>query len=552
MKLLIKNVEEIILFILIGLLVGILSHYFAEVVSILSSLLRGQIDYTKIGYVGNETAIKIVCALFILAVFVSVLILIFKIPRFHGPADVILASQDAKTPTDVRAGLLSGFVSFLSISGGAPVGQYGPLVHLSATFAAIVKKILFAKKLDRELLIGCSVAAAIASAFGAPIAGIVFSQEVILRNFSLKYFAPITISSSSSFIFTNYIFGNTSFLLFDAKVTLNPVLILIVILIGILGAIISLNYCRLLVFCNKFSGNLRIKGYVKPFLGATIISIIGMFIPQILGLSAETIDLIVQNKLELTVLIVVFFAKFLLTPISISLNLFGGIFSPALMLGLCFGGIIGIAVDYFVGLDSSLITLFAISGMGAVIAPTIGGPITAVLLILEMSENFSAATIGMMCIVVSSITFRAFSNSSFFEMQLVNRGFDIALGPQNFKLSRIIISEINRSDSCVLKKEMSNDQKIAEMHKGGYTEAYLIDDDNTFIQKVNIVNLLDPNAKVEGDDTCFEEKTTLLMAIDILQDFVGESIPIVDKNNCFIGAVTEGDIFSAFKNLTED
>ena len=115
------------------------------------------------------------------------------------------------------------------------------------------------------------------------------------------------------------------------------------------------------------------------------------------------------------------------------------------------GALVGsIFCDAF-GLGKELIPLFAICGLGAVVAPTIGGPIATVILILEMSQNFHASTVAMLCVVIAMSTFRLMSQSSFFEMQLLGRGFDLSVGMKNFQLSRILIGEIPRSECCVFR-----------------------------------------------------------------------------------------------------
>ncbi len=187
-------VNQIIIFSIIGSIVGILSHYFTEIAIFSAEFVRSSVDYQNIGFVGWDAATKISVALIAAAVLISVLVRLGKVDRFHGPADVILASIDEKSPIQIKAGILTGLVSSTSLCAGAPVGQYGPLVHLSATIASFLRRLENIGSINYRLLMGSSVSAAIASAFGAPIGGIIFSQEVILRNFSLKYFAPLAIS----------------------------------------------------------------------------------------------------------------------------------------------------------------------------------------------------------------------------------------------------------------------------------------------------------------------------------------------------------------------
>ncbi len=543
-------VNQIIIFSLIGSIVGICSHYFTEIAIFSAEFVRDSVDYQSIGFVGWNAAIKIAAALFIAALVISLLIRFSKIDRFHGPADVILASIDDKSPIKIKEGIISGLVSSTSLCAGAPVGQYGPLVHISATLASFLRRLENIGSINYRLLMGSSVSAAIASAFGAPIGGIIFSQEVILRNFSLKYFAPIAISSASSFITTNYLFGNENLINIEKTFNINPIYMMIVVIVGLLGGVAAYYYSKSLMTLNRAATGSGIPLQWRPFLGILPIILIGIFIPQVLGLGVETISNVLNNRLDVWILLAVLVAKFVLTPISISFGLFGGVFSPALFIGLALGALVGTVVSNIFSLGNDLVPLFAICGLGAVIAPTIGGPIATVILILEMSQNFHASTVAMLCVVVSMITFRLLSNSSFFEMQLLARGFDLSVGMKNFQLSLVNVGEIPRSECCSVLEGSHENVMISEMQGAGVTEGYVLDREGKLVRKVNLVNLLQSSDDPENDELVFFEDQNLLEAVELASDFVGESIPIVKRNGKFVGALTEGDLFQAVQSRT--
>ena len=545
-------VNQIIIFIVLGSLVGVLSHYFTEIAIFSAEFVRSSVDYTSIGFIGWDATFKIAIALAAAAIFISIIVRFGKIDRFHGPADVILASLDKKNPIRIKEGLISGLVSSTSLCAGAPVGQYGPLVHLSATLASFLRRLENIGSINKQLLIGSSVSAAIASAFGAPIGGIIFSQEVILRNFTLKYFVPISISSASSFITVNYLFGNENLIHIERNFNINPVYMMIVIVVGLLGGTLAYAYSRLLVEMNKFAGSLGVSLSLRPFIAIIPIIIIGAYIPQVLGLGVETIVNVLTNQLSIWVLIAILITKLLLTPFSISFGLFGGVFSPALFIGVSLGALVGTVFCDAFSLGKELIPLFAICGLGAVVAPTIGGPIATVILILEMSQNFHASTVAMLCVVISMITFRLLSTSSFFEMQLLGRGFDLSIGMKNFQLSRVSIGEIPRSECCIVKQNENQDKMIKTMQKLAVSEGYIVDDESHLIKKINIVNIFHPSYFPEEDALVFYEDQSLLEAVELASDFVGESIPIINREGRFVGAVTEGDLFQAVQTYSMD
>ena len=126
---------------------------------------------------------------------VGLLMYKLKLPRWFGPADTIYAAHHHAGILDLKGGFGSTLASFISISGGASVGIYGPLVHFGATVSSFIRRQQFIPKIPHDIIIGSGVAAAISAGFGAPLAGIIFAHETVLRHFSMKAVAALAISS---------------------------------------------------------------------------------------------------------------------------------------------------------------------------------------------------------------------------------------------------------------------------------------------------------------------------------------------------------------------
>ena len=174
-----------------GVLVSITAHLFVEGVKFLSAP-RSLLSPVTVA------SVDLHYAQFITLSIAGLLIYWVKcglgIGRWQGPADTIYEAHRPDNELNVKTGLASTFAAFLSASGGASVGQYGPLVHFGAVIGSACKRFL-RFKFSTDVFIGCGVAAAISAGFGAPIAGLVFAHEAILRHFSLRAIAPIAIAS---------------------------------------------------------------------------------------------------------------------------------------------------------------------------------------------------------------------------------------------------------------------------------------------------------------------------------------------------------------------
>ena len=200
-----RIVFQVIIFgVIVGSIVSITSVGFVSGVRYISSW-RDQFGSCLFDF-GN-ICFSVQPLLFLLAS--AVLIILVKrtlnIERYHGPADVILSAHSPSQDLDPKTGFLSTFSAFVSASGGASVGQYGPLVHLGRTIGNLINKKL-PHLLTKDTFIGCGVAAAISAGFNSPIGGIIFAHEAILRHFSFKAIAPIAVSSVVSSTLANYFF----------------------------------------------------------------------------------------------------------------------------------------------------------------------------------------------------------------------------------------------------------------------------------------------------------------------------------------------------------
>ena len=189
----------------VGLVMSVVSNGFVGMVETLT-MFRDDMSIPFELFAGYSFNLAPLGALLVAACLILIVRHMFGITRWHGPADSIFAAHRTDNDLDVRAGLGSTLAAFISASGGASVGQYGPLVHFGATVGGILRR-MTGDRMTTDVFIGCGVAGAIAAGFNAPIAGIVFAHEAILRHFSMRAIVPISIASLSSVWFSEQLFG---------------------------------------------------------------------------------------------------------------------------------------------------------------------------------------------------------------------------------------------------------------------------------------------------------------------------------------------------------
>lgn len=536
----------------VGFTMALVSNAFVQGVKFLTSTYENNefFSFTLL----NQHYSLLPLFVIILAAFLIIYVRkVFGLDRFYGPADSIYAAHRADNELDVRRGWGSTLSAFISASGGASVGQYGPLVHFGATMGSYLKQIS-KSNIPTDIFLGCGVAAAISAGFNAPIAGILFAHNAIIRHFSLKAVAPIAVSSLVAASFSQSLFGNN--VAFQIS-SLPPDLISVIPLALVVGPVFGL-ISIVLMNAIRYMGMLGTKsklGYVKlTLIGATLCGVIGVFVPEVLGLGTETVRGLLSNEIAMDYLVILLIFKILATALCIGLGMFGGVFSPAIFIGAVSGALIGAILTSLTG--NNLLLVFTIAGMAAVTSPVVGAPISIVMVILELTASYDMALVSLGSVVTSSLTVSILFGYSFFDRQLQDRGIDIRRGRGHLGLMETSVGTIVTNEFLRLEETDNNGTAIDKMVAADVTEAYLLDDKDIFIGKIIITDIVkeSPDAFVMNylldNPLSIKSDASLQQCIEVASEFVGETIPIIDrKSNTLRGVVSEADIFQAYLKL---
>ena len=535
-----------------GFTMALVSNAFVQGVKFLTSTYENN-EFLSFTLLNQHYSLMPLFVIILAAFLIIYVRKVFGLDRFYGPADSIYAAHRADNELDVRRGWGSTLSAFISASGGASVGQYGPLVHFGATMGSYLKQIS-KSNIPTDIFLGCGVAAAISAGFNAPIAGILFAHNAIIRHFSLKAVAPIAVSSLVAASFSQSLFGNN--VAFQIS-SLPPDLISVIPLALVVGPVFGL-ISIVLMNAIRYMGMLGTKsklGYVKlTLIGATLCGVIGVFVPEVLGLGTETVRGLLSNEIATDYLIILLIFKILATALCIGLGMFGGVFSPAIFIGAVSGALIGAILTSLTG--NNLLLVFTIAGMAAVTSPVVGAPISIVMVILELTASYDMALVSLGSVVTSSLTVSILFGYSFFDRQLQDRGIDIRRGRGHLGLMETSVGTIVTNEFLRLEETDNNATAIDKMVAADVTEAYLLDDKDIFIGKIIITDIVkeSPDAFVMNylldNPLSIKSDASLQQCIEVASEFVGETIPIIDrKSNTLMGVVSEADIFQAYLKL---
>ncbi len=480
--------------------------------------------------------------------------------RSEGAAEVIEAGQDGSGYVGPRAGVGSALAALTSLGSGASVGQYGPLVHMGAALGSLISRIApgAGGSASGMIGIGCGVAAAISTAFTAPLAGVLFAHEVVLRHYSLRAFAPITVASIIGFVLASYVFEHEPLFRIPGSPRVEPAEYASFILLGVAGAAVAIVFMRAVLATERLARRSPIPPLLRPATAGALLGVLAIWLPEILGIGSETLRFTIIPEafgtLELALLLV---AKIGATALCLGFGFTGGVFSPALLIGALFGALAGHAAVALVPGAADSAGVYAICGMAAVTSPVIGGPMTTILIVFELTRNYVLTTGVMISVVFANlVSYRLFGRSMFDEM-LRARGFDLALGRDQLVLSRRGIGRYISQEYVALDAEESIVDASRRIASSDESEGHVLGAGGRYVGTVTLAALVrlqsvgDDSANVGAiaspADAILNMDSTIWGALAEVEQGTARELPVLDDQGRLIGVIERQELVGAYR-----
>jgi len=548
---------------IIGGVVGVLAVVFVDAVLALNELFR----LSRSSREGIEEQTHIVLMTLLIPTIGGFIVgwirTMMPTDRYQGPADAIRAALSLDTNMSLKSGFLSTLASCLSLGAGASVGQYGPLAHMGAYLGSWLNHLTHGDRSLGTISIACGVAAAISAAFHAPIAGLVFAREVILRHYSLRAFAPIAVSATLAYVVAHFLFQRTPLIRVEEISIASSYEYLLFVAIGLTGAVVATAFMRTIDISTRIAAGLNWPAPMKTALAGLALGLVALQVPDVLGVGQETLRLAMTGQtfdaIELAAILV---AKLILTALCLGFGFSGGVFSPALLIGTLYGALIGTLTATLLGYPLSPILVYAVCGMVAVASPVIGAPLTTILIVFELTQNFDLATAAMISVAFANlIGFRIYGRS-YFDVQLESRGFDLSLGRDKVIVQQHSIANLLSQDFTIAQSSFTlaavRDLLVQEKH----SEAYIVNSSSEYIGTLSLHRLMElitdrtdmslPVASfAEPETLLLNPSTTIWSAMSDMEDFVGESIPVLADGK-MVGVLFESTIVAAYLGILDD
>ncbi len=451
----------------------------------------------------------------------------------------------------------------ITIGAGGSAGREGPIVQIGAALGSNGARFFQFSTEQRRTLVGCGAAAGVAAAFNAPIAGSIFALEVVLGKFTVPYFSAVVISAVAAGITGRVFLGDRP--AFDVPAypfNINewPVYTIL----GLLAPLVAVFFVRLLAKSDDIFDRLPLSRALTAALGMLLTAVLGLMVPGqvILGSGLEFIGQAIASDFSMPLIFMfgLAIAKIIATCFTLGSGNSGGVFAPLLFVGALLGGIVGSVGQLIwpeVVVDPGA---YAIVGMAAVFAGATRAPITAVLIIFEMSNDYKLILPLLLATVLSTLLAEYLFTESIYTLKLRRKGIHLRHGRDYDIMHGLSVGEVMSPDPFVVQDDMPISRlgkDFQQTHSHGFP---VVDKDSNL---VGIVSLRDYEQALEHQDLANLQVKDIATMRPVLTAYADEPLsdalermsvrnisrmPVVSRENPYRleGIIRRGDIVKAY------
>ncbi len=480
----------------------------------------------------------------------------------HGVPEVLYSVSRYGGLMRFRSGFSRLISSCLTIGSGGSAGPEAPVVMSGAAIGSNIAQLFSLNDRQRVSLVGCGTAGALAAIFNAPIAGIVFTIEVIIGEWSALNIVPIAVASVCGAQVCRLLQGN-QIAFTHLKFGIDPVDTAACMGLAVTTAIVSVMLTRALRISGRRARRVRLPLWVKAFAGGCAVGAIGFFLPDVLGEGYHSIRQMVEGTFSAGLLFVVglVLAKIVATAFTLGWGGSGGIFAPCLVIGSFTGLMYHRFIDMiWPGVAWVNEGCFALLGMAGLVSGILQAPLTGIFLIVEITGGYEVILPLILVSAISTTVCHAFEPASFYFKDLVEKGYFLRPRTDARVLADLSVTELVEKDCMVVKKDMKLGDFVRVMQKshrnffpvedeksGEYLGLIHLDDireylfDPLLYETVFLEQIMDTQAPTVGLD---DDLVQVLDRMDAAHLF---SMPVV-ANNRFVGMISKATLLDKYRN----
>ena len=370
--------------------------------------------------------------------------------RGHGVPEVMFAVARRGGRIPARVAAVKATASALTIAGGGSVGREGPIVQIGAALGSSLGGVARVAEDRRTLLVACGAAGGIAATFNAPLAGVVFAMEIVLRDFAARSFGMVVVSAVTASVVGRAVLGSQAFLDLPDFTVDHLLGYGLFALLGLLGGGAGVVFTRVLYAVEDACDWLwRGPEWLRPAAGGGLLGLVLLAVPEMYGVGYPVLGNAVAGHYTIGFLLVLLVAKVVATSLTIGIGGSGGVFAPSLFLGAALGAAFGQVGAELAPELTGPPGAFALVGMAAVFAGAARAPITAVLIVFELTGEYSLILPLMTAVVLATGTSHLLSRDSIYTAKLRRRGVDLDAPVRSWAHGRTVLSVLGAAPEPV-------------------------------------------------------------------------------------------------------
>jgi H+/Cl- antiporter ClcA len=342
-----------------------------------------------------------------------------------------------------RVAVVKGLASAVCIGSGGSVGREGPIVQIGSALGSRIGRFARVPEARLRTLVACGSAAGIAATFNAPIAGVVFALELLLRDFAADAFGVVVLSAVTASVVGRAAFGNTPFLHLPPFALVSPAEYGLYVVLGLLAGLVGVVFTRIL-YAVEDACDWAWRGpeWARPAVGGLLLGLMLLALPQLYGVGYPVLQAGVEGRNALGFLLVLMLGKMVATSLTIGIGGSGGVFAPSLFIGAMLGSAFGDLAHAVAPHLTGPVGVYALVGMGAVFAGAARAPITAVLIMFELTGEYRIILPLMLAIVVATGVSHRLSRDTIYTLKLRRRGVDLHAHAGDLRLRTTSVDEV--------------------------------------------------------------------------------------------------------------
>jgi chloride channel protein, CIC family len=485
-----------------------------------------------------------------------------KEAKGHGVPEVMAAVA-------IRAGIIrprviavKSLASATCIGFGGSCGREGPIVQIGSTIGSVLGQICRAPSPIVRTLVACGAASGISATFNAPIGGVFFAAEVILGRFEPRSFASIVVASVVAAVIGRSFFGNHPSFTASEFYLVSPAELVLYALLGVVAAFWAAGFVKLLYYAEDRFEAWRLPPWIKAAFGFGLVGIIGIRYPQVFGVGYESVDAVLSQHVPALHAFTLAALKPIATSLTLGAGGSGGVFAPSLFTGAMLGDAFGTLAHTAFPSWTAGAAAYGLVAMSAVFAAAAEAPITSIMIVFEMSSDYTIILPLMVSTVIATLLGRRLLGYTIYEMKLVRQGIDWVRARNPGFFSRVRVSAVERNAPVVARcgervrdvavRLRNTDELAVPLLDGGRFVGLIAVSEiaarlaNAADGEIRIDELSrTPAVTLSSSDSL--EKAAISMA-----DPRTPLLPVIDpKSGNFTGIVTRRDVLDAYRSAAD-